>query len=305
MSLADVQSANVVGYNNISLRSGRYMTGSNFDKITKAGMRLTDLRPTGYEDITYWSTGKGNGKFNDIVTITLLSYQGKALREWKWLASYNKDTSTWNEGYWYDAADTSKTPIVPGSDADHEFEVGEGLWVNVDPNAYSKPSPKPAADKYKLVNSGQAMLDSQTIPLRSGRKGIIAPLSRAVRLTEIKPTGYEDITYWSTGKGNGKFNDIVTITLLTYQGKALKEWKWLASYNKDTSTWNSGYWYDVADTSKTPIEPGTEADYQFDLGEGLWVNVDPNAYSKPSPKPAADKYLLSFPGLDEDNRVTE
>ena len=123
-----------------------------------------------------------------------------------------------------------------------------------------------------------------------------------MRLTDLKPTGYE-ITYWQTGKGSGKFNDMVVITLLNNLGKKDKEWKWAASYDKTSSSWVTGYWYDVDDPEKQPIVAGTEADYQFKLGDGLWVKVDANAYSKP--KVEDDQYSLEFPGVDDDNRVTK
>ena len=299
MSLADVTSANVVGYNNITLRNGSYMTGSSFDMVTKAGMRLTDLRPTGYE-YDYWQTGRGSGMFNDKVTIKLLTYQGKPEKTWKWLASYDKTAKVWT-GYWYDTADTTKAPIIAGTAEDFEFDVGNGIYVSVEANAYGGQTGA-AADQYKLINSGAAMFDAQQIPLRNGSKGIIAPLSRAVRLTEIKPTGYE-YDYWQTGRGSGMFNDKVTIKLLTYQGKPEKTWKWLASYNKTSQVW-TGYWYDTADTTKAPIVAGTKADREFKLGEGIYVSVEANAYGGQTGA-AADQYKIEFPGLDEDNRVTE
>ena len=299
VGFSDVTSANVVGFNNITLRRGSYITGSSFDMITKAGMRLTDLKPTGYE-YTYWQTGRGNGKFNDMVTIDLLTYQGKPEKTWKWLASYDKTAKVWT-GYWYDTADTTKAPIVAGSDEDYEFTVGQGIYVSVAANAYGGQTGA-AVDQYKLVNSGAAMMDSQQITLRRGSKGVVAPLSRAVRLTELKPTGYQ-YTYWQTGRGNGKFNDMVTIDLLTYQGKPEKTWKWLATYDKTAKVW-TGYWYDTADATKAPIVAGSEADREFKLGEGIYVSVAANAYGGQTGA-ADDQYSLEFPGLDDDNRVTE
>ena len=301
VSLADVTSANCVGYNNITLRRGSYMTGSSFDMISKAGMRLTDLKPTGYQ-YTYWETGRGGAKFNDMVTINLLTAQGKAEKTWKWLASYDKTAKVWVSGYWYDTADPTKTPIVAGSAEDYEFTVGQGIYVSVEASAYSTQSGA-AADQYKLVNSGEAMMEAQQITLRRGSKGVVAPLSRAVRLTELKPTGYQ-YTYWETGRGGAKFNDMVTINLLNSQGKAEKTWKWLASYDKTAKVWVSGYWYDTADTTKAAIVAGSDADREFNLGEGLYVSVEASAYSTQSGA-TDDQYKLEFPGLDDDNRETK
>ena len=144
-------SANVVGYNNITLRNGSYVTGSGFDMITKAGMRLTDLAPTGYQ-VTYWQTGKGNGKFNDKVSIELLTNQGKSERKWNFAASYDKTALVWTT-YWYDNADPEKKPIVAGSEADYSFQLGKGLYVSVSGSAFPSAAKFPD-EQYSLEFPG-------------------------------------------------------------------------------------------------------------------------------------------------------
>ena len=62
VSLADVTSANVVGYQNYPLRNGATMTGASFQTITSEGVNLTDLTPVGYLNNATWTkniTGKG------------------------------------------------------------------------------------------------------------------------------------------------------------------------------------------------------------------------------------------------------
>lgn len=293
VACAAVESANIVGYNNITLRSGSYVCGSTFNGISLAGTRLTDLRPTGYENLAYWAGGMGGG-FKEKVSVLLLTYQGKQDRKWTYTRSYDKTNKVWLDGYWFDADDSTKAAIVPGSEADFEFGTGDGLYVTVAANAYSSTT-KATADQYKLINSGEAILDSNQVVLRSGSKCVVSPVSRKIRLSEIKPVGYENLAYWAGGMGGG-FKEKVSVLLLTYQGKQDRKWTYTRSYDKTNKVWLGGYWFDADDSTKAPIAPGSEADFEFDLGEGLYVTVAANAYSSAT-KATADQYSLEFPGL--------
>ena len=280
------------------------MTGGSFLNLnSNRKTRLTDIQPTGYENLAYWKTGRGNG-FNDKVTIAVLAKNGATAvdeegKQLKWAWKHAKGFET--AGYWVRTGET--TPIVAGDANDYEFGAGEGLWADVAAAAYGG-STGATADQYKLMNNGEAMLDSGTVTLRSGSIGVVAPLSRKVRLTEIKPTGYENLAYWKTGRGNG-FNDKVTIAVLAKNGATAvdeegKQLKWAWKHAKGFET--AGYWVRTGET--TPIVAGDANDFQFELGEGIWADVAAAAYGG-STGAAADQYKLEFPGVDDDNRVTE
>ena len=279
--------------------------------------RLTDIKPTGYENLAYWKTGKGNG-FNDKVTLRVLSKSGSTEKDpndetknlhWSW-----KHAKTFaSPGYWVRYGES--TAIVAGSSDDYQFKPGEAVWADVAGGAYSvgqggKDFSCPD-DQYKLQSSGQAMLESGTFTLRPGSIGVGATLSRPIRLTEIKPIGYENLAYWKTGKGNG-FNDKVTLRVLSKSGSTEKDpndetknlhWSW-----KHAKTFASpGYWVRYGES--TAIVPGSADDYQFKLGEAVWADVAGGAYSvgqggKDFSCPD-DQYKLEFPSVEDDNRVTE
>ena len=295
----------IVGYSGFTLRSGSIMVNPSFLKVGDGKIaRLTDIKPTGYENLAYWKTGKGNG-FNDKVTIAILAKNGATATDentgkqllWSW--KHAKGFA--NPGYWVRFGET--TAIVAGSDEDYQFKPGEAVWADVVAGAYGG-STGASADQYSLQNSGEAMLESGTFTLRSGSIGVGAPLSRAVRLTEIKPTGYENLAYWKTGKGNG-FNDKVTIAVLAKNGATAideggKQLLWSWKHAKGFA--NPGYWVRFGESTK--IEPGSADDYQFKLGEAVWADVVAGAYGG-STGAAADQYKLEFPAVEDDNRVTE
>ena len=297
-----------MGYSGFTLRSGSIMVNPSFLKVGDGTIaRLTDIKPTGYENLAYWKTGKGNG-FNDKITVAVLAKNGAtaddskfAGKKLKWSWKHAKGFA--NPGYWVRMGET--TEITPGSEEDYQFKPGEAVWADVVAGAYI-PDTKASADQYSLQNSGEAMLESGTFTLRSGSIGTGAPLSRAIRLTEIKPIGYENLAYWKTGKGNG-FNDKVTVAVLAkngataddpkFEGKKLK-WSW--KHAKGFA--QPGYWVRMGET--TAIVPGSEEDYQFKLGEAVWADVVAGAYI-PDTKATADQYKLEFPSVEDDNRVTE
>ena len=269
--------------------------------------RLTDIKPTGYENLTYWKTGKGSG-FNDKVTIAILAKNGATAtdldsgKQLKWVWKHAKGFA--NPGYWVRQGET--TAIVAGSADDYQFKPGEAVWADVAGSAYSGTGYSFPETQYSLQNSGEAMFDSGTFTLRSGSIGTGAPLSRPVRLTEIKPTGYENLTYWKTGKGSG-FNDKVTIAILAKNGATAtdpdsgKQLKWVWKHAKGFT--NPGYWVRQGET--TAIVAGSADDYQFKLGEAVWADVAGSAYSGTGYSFPENQYSLEFPGMYDDNRVTE
>ena len=155
VSLADVTSANVVGYGNSQLRNGSKMVGFFFNKIGDKGMRLTDLSVNGYLDVAYFKHNARKGIKTDMFTLTILNnvggvakYENGRPKQWCFRRSCTNVGGVWtwgNDARWtYQNDDTHD--IVPGSDEDYVFELGEGIWFDVnalaftgveDPNKYS------------------------------------------------------------------------------------------------------------------------------------------------------------------------
>ena len=293
-----------MGYSGFTLRSSSIMVNPAFLNVGNGKIvRLTDIKPTGYLDVSYFEGSRQKG-FNDQVTIAILAKDGATAtdpntgKQLKWAWQHAKPFAN-NHGYWVRMGEA--TEIKPGDENDYQFKPGEAVWADVAPGAYT--GPKVAEDKYSLQSSGEAMLDSRTFTLRSSSIGVGAPLSRAVRLTEIKPVGYLDVSYFEGSRQKG-FNDQVTIALLAKDGSTAtdpntgKQLKWAWQHAKPFAN-NHGYWVRMGEA--TEIKPGDENDYQFKLGEALWADVAPGAYT--GPKVAEDKYMLEFPAVEDDNRV--
>ena len=296
----------VVGYSGFTLRSSSIMVNPTFLKVGGSNIaRLTDIKPTGYEGLTYFEGSRQTG-FNNQITIAVLAKDGSTAidadtgKDLKWVWHHNKPLAS-NYGYWTRSGEA--TEIKPGDTNDYQFKPGEAVWAYVAPGAYT--GPKVPETQYSLQNSGEAMLESGTFTLRSSSIGVGAPLSRAVRLTEIKPTGYETLSYFEGSRQTG-FNNQITIAILAKDGSTAtdadtgKDLKWVWHHNKPLAS-NHGYW--TRSGEATEIKPGDANDYQFKLGEALWAYVAPGAYT--GPKVPETQYMLEFPAVEDDNRVTE
>ena len=293
-------SANIVGYKNTEVRNGSKMVGASFATIgEKNGIYLSQLAPVGYEGVSVFTdTKKGDGGVKGQFKIKILtSTGGQAYDEktgvaktWSYFRTYPKATKTWsNDGCWKDENGTVMT-----GEKDVFFANGQGLWFDVAAGAY-----KSGTEKYSLNNAGEAILDANSVLLRNGSTGVAIPLSASVKLSQIKPTGYENVSVFTdTKKGDGGVKGQFKIKILTSTGGqaydektgVAKTWSYFRTYPKATKTWsNDGCWKDENGTVMTD-----ENDITFESGDGLWVDVAAGAY-----KSGEEKYYLSFPGIDD------
>ena len=280
------------------------MTGFSFDQIGGSKtMKLTQLAPVGYEDVSYFTVKARKGVRSGIFTLTVLDNGGGTAldkdgkpMQWCYLRTYDVDNAKWlNDGRWARPIDG----VVITTENDVTFDAGQGFWFNVSPAAYPTGT---AATKYTLVNSGEAVLDSREILLRQGNKGVSVPLSAAVKLTQMKPVGYEDVNYFLVKARKGVRSGIFTLTVLDNgggtaldkDGKAM-QWCYLRTYDVDNAKWmDDGRWARPIDG----VVITSENDVTFNPGDGLWVNVSPAAYPSGT---AADKYTLQFPGIEDED----
>ena len=103
---------------------GATMNGNSFIGIGETqGLRLTALEPKGYEANQDIIDAEGTmGEFN-IQTLTKL---GRTDKLYSWVRSYDVDNEVWNDdGHWT----LNGVTIVPGSENDPVFGVGQGLWI--------------------------------------------------------------------------------------------------------------------------------------------------------------------------------
>ena len=138
VSLADVTSANVVGYSQIALRAGSKMSGASFNMVAKQNMDLTELVPSGYENNSAYISGKTAKGIQGDIVIVILGSNGIVEKDengydktYAWYHSYATKTGWAAAGVWKQAQGSGYADMKPG---DVKFPMGTGLWVQVPKN---------------------------------------------------------------------------------------------------------------------------------------------------------------------------
>ena len=87
------------------------------------GIRLSSLIPAGYENNQDILDAEGtSGEFN----IQTLTKVGKRDKAYVWVRTYDVDEEKWNDdGHWM----VNGAIVVPGSENDPIFNIGQGLWI--------------------------------------------------------------------------------------------------------------------------------------------------------------------------------
>ena len=259
------------------------MIGASFNKIGTEGMALQDLAPTGYENVEYFTEEMG-GVMGEFEIRILNKNGGQALdkdgndADYYFNRTYLGEGEWDNDGLWTYGSGEEPDNIV--------FDVGEGLWFNVSGDAYPD-----GTEEYTLMNAGEALLDGGAVSIRNGSKGVIPPLSTAVPLQSIYPTGYENVEYFTEEMG-GVMGEFEIRILNKNGGQALDKDGKEADYYFNRTYLGEGEWdNDGLWTYGSGEEPDNIV---FELGEGLWVNVSGDAYPDGN-----EKYYLVFPGIDD------
>ena len=250
-------------------------------------MKLQELAPTGYENVEYFITDMEAvmGEF----CIKILNKNGGTAKDINGKNSeyyFNRSYDS-VEGVWLD---DSLWTYLDGSEPEKEiiFDNGDGLWLYVSPDAYVE-----GTESYSIQNAGEAFLDSGSVLLREGNRGVVAPLSAGVPLQKIAPTGYENVEYFITDMEAvmGEF----CIKILNKNGGTAQdingknaEYYFNRSYDSVEGVWLDDSLWTYLDGSVP------EKEISFDMGEGLWVYVSPDAYPDGS-----EIYYLQFPGIDD------
>ena len=261
------------------------MIGASFNKVSGDGMALQDLQPVGYENVSYF-TEDMEAVMGEFSIKILNNGGGQAYdKEGKEAAYYFNRSYDSSEGKWLD---DGVWTYLNGEEPDNiVFDNGEGLWFYVSPDAYPEGS-----ESYSLMNAGEALLDAGSVPLRQGSKGVVATLSAAVPLQKIQPTGYEAVEYFTTDM-EAVMGEFSIKILNNGGGQALdKDGKEAAYYFNRSYDTAEGKWLD--DGVWTYLNGEVPNNIVFELGEGLWVYVSPDAFVEGS-----EEYYLEFPGIDD------
>jgi len=108
-----LESANVVGYQEVSLVAGAKALASGFLEIGTNGVNLTSIVPKGYGD-----------KCNGTINIQRLAADGTTADMWKWYDGQTAGKFKGKTGWFIGSSTTQVT-----SESDVTIAAGEALWV--------------------------------------------------------------------------------------------------------------------------------------------------------------------------------
>ena len=239
-----LESANVVGYNGVALRSGSKGVGACFKTITTAGVDLSTVTVTGYN--------VEDGSEDEVYAQTLDS-QGKLVDLYNWIdVSYEEDGETVTLYGWMNA---DGELVEAGTKV---FALGDGLWVNAPSEAYT------------LNFNGEVVKDGVDASLKVGSKMVSNPLPLNVDINNIIVKGY------SAADGS---EDEVYAQTLDSQGRLVDLYNWIdVSYEEDGETVTLYGWMNA---DGELVEDET---VNVKAGEALWINSVSADYSVSFPE---------------------
>ena len=271
--------SNAVGYSNTNVeKDGQQLQSASFitigfqDADGNKGVRLSDLKVTGYED--------DMGICYGAIWIDMLHTDGSVPeiegmpKSYLWV----DDVDSGFEPGWYD---TDLTPLaddqsVLGNADEITFACGEGICFNA----------KEGYDAYaKLVCNGEVVQGQVDFYVNKDGQQIAGnPLCRTIKLSELSVTGYEE--------DMGICYGAIWIDMLHTDGSVPeidgmpKSYLWV----DDVDSGFEAGWYD---TDLTPLADdqsvlGNADEIEFKPGEGICINA----------KEGYDAYaVLKFPSL--------
>ena len=283
-ALADVTSANIVGYQNVGLAEGggggAKMITMPFNAIGEDGMRISSIIPQGYEENTALWKSKGiDGEFS----IQLLAPDGTTaiipgteeepvLMFYSWVHSCTRQGAWDTDAHWNDPYIEE---VEPGADNDYLFPRGTGLYMNIPEN-----SEDDFEAVYDTTPAGEVNTNDVKVVLAAegGAVGAGNPFPIGVRISSLIPIGYEDNTgLWKSKGIDGEFSiqilasdGTTAIVPGTEEEPVLMFYSWVHSCTRQGAWDTDAHWNDPYIEE---IVPGAENDFIIEPGVGLWINA--------------------------------
>ena len=259
--------------NGNQLISFSFTTFNAVDAEGNPCIKLSSVKPTGYENNA--AVTKKGGINGDYV-MQVLATTGKMFESYSWVHKCSKvddpTQAVWQEGYW------KSTKGTVSADNDVLIRPGMGFWCNLNARYNIQGA--------SVLNSGEAVVDSYTIPLTNGNQVVGVPTSFSVPISKIKPTGYENNA--AVTKKGGINGDYVMQVLKT-DGKMFESYSWVHKCSKvddpAQAVWQEGYWK----STKGTVSAANES--YLPVGTAVWCNLN----SRYNIQNAA----LVFPGMSE------
>jgi hypothetical protein len=126
VSIAELSSANIVGYSDTGLNAGYKLLGTTFTMVgNAAGAKISDLAVKGYLGNENFVDAGSEGDFN----FQFLDSAGRSDGAYQWVQPWDweLEEATWSASpYWYDV--DAGTEVVAGGENDIDIPAGKGIW---------------------------------------------------------------------------------------------------------------------------------------------------------------------------------
>ena len=266
----------VVGYNNVALTNGNQAVGITIYAVGGQPLDLTTVVPQGYEEIE--GRYDNEGTWGD-VQFQIIDSNGYAIKIFQWYRSFDSygDEVWLDDGHWYNFTDVCD--VNPG---DATFNPGNGILATLTWD-YG------VLEGITLQNSGEAIVDAQSIALTNGNQLISVPVSFDCKLCagQIQPAGYEEIE--GRYDNEGTWGDI-QFQIIDTNGYAVKIYQWYRSFDSyGSEEWeDDGHWYNFTDV----CDVTEDNDVELKTGMAILATLTWD-YGE------LEGITLEFPGIDE------
>ena len=260
VSIAELSSANIVGFSDTGLNAGYKLLGTTFTMVgNAAGAKISDLAVKGYLGNENFVDAGSEGDFN----FQFLDSAGRADGAYAWFHAWDWELEepTWAaKTYWYDI--DAGEEVVPGSANDVTIPNGKGIWFYAPAN-----SDADADAEYVLTVSGEVYQENAVATLEAGYTALANPYPTAVKVSDLTVSGYLDNENFIDAGSEGDFN----FQFLDSAGRAdgIYTWVHMWDWEAEEPTWaTNAYWYDF--DAGTEVIAGSANDIEIPAGKGIW-----------------------------------
>ena len=229
-----IESANVVGYDSATLRTGMKAAGAAFVPVSGAGFDLQSLKVSGYNAADGYADGE--------IYLQTLTPGGATIKSFTWidLAADPDDPDSVPYYGWYDddTGELGELTIAPG----------DGLAA-FGPNA-----------TFGLQSAGQVPTSDVAVTLRTGMKFIANPTPATVSLNSGDKSDWAGMYVAGYNAEDGYADGEIYLQTLTPGGATIKSFTWidLAADPDDPDSVPYYGWYDddTGELGELSIAPG-------------------------------------------------
>ena len=209
MSCADVNSANVVGYQTLDmLPGGRQSMVFTFSEVgaTAKKLMLTDIKVVGYQDSPYWKYTKYQCPN---IYLKKLKTSGAEDVVYRWVDEFdNENEGEWDGGFWEISGGDQIT-----KDNDVEIPAGQGFFVEA-------AGLQEGCTAYSFLVNGEVIQGSYAAEMLAGGRltlGNMMPTS--TMLTKVEVQGYQDSPYWKFARASASASSHCNTRCVARTGK--------------------------------------------------------------------------------------